>query len=212
MRSCACRPRRRATACRPCDAGRLGAELDLFPEWYVRRHLGHEPDAAWWRDWSDARARLVERALAQPRVFVHRDYMPRNLMVADPLPGILDFQDAVAGPITYDLASLLRDAFLSWPVADEQRWIDRYLAGARARAPAGAARPGGVARRPRRHGGAAPPQGPGHLRAPQPPRRQARLHRRRAALPRLPGRELDGDADLAPLRAALAALPRAAPP
>ncbi|MFN3565767.1 MAG: aminoglycoside phosphotransferase family protein, partial [Burkholderiaceae bacterium] len=65
--------------------------------------------------------RILASNLAQPAVYVHRDYMPRNLMVATPNPGILDFQDAVYGPITYDLASLLRDAFISW---DEERVID----------------------------------------------------------------------------------------
>ena len=113
------------------DAARLGAELDLFPTWYVRRHLGVEPGAGWWRDWHAARAALIARALGQARVFVHRDYMPRNLMVTGEGPGILDFQDAVAGPITYDLASLLRDAFLSWPAADEERWIAAYRERAR---------------------------------------------------------------------------------
>jgi aminoglycoside/choline kinase family phosphotransferase len=113
------------------DTERLGAELDLFPQWYVRTHVGYEPDPAWWRLWHDVRATLIERALAQPRVFVHRDYMARNLMVTTPYPGVLDFQDALAGPITYDLASLLRDAFASWNSADEQRWIARYRAAAR---------------------------------------------------------------------------------
>lgn len=108
------------------DEKRLGAELDLFPQWYVRRHLGIEPAATWWDDWEAARATLIARALAQPHVFVHRDYMPRNLMVSDPSPGVIDFQDAVVGPLTYDLASLLRDAFVSWPEADEQRWIETY--------------------------------------------------------------------------------------
>jgi aminoglycoside/choline kinase family phosphotransferase len=64
---------------------------------------------------------LVKGALAQPTVYVHRDYMPRNLMLSQPNPGILDFQDAVYGPITYDIASLLRDAFISW---DEERCLD----------------------------------------------------------------------------------------
>jgi aminoglycoside/choline kinase family phosphotransferase len=64
---------------------------------------------------------IVRRALAQQAVYVHRDYMPRNLMVCEPNPGVLDFQDAVCGPITYDVVSLLRDAFVSW---DEERVID----------------------------------------------------------------------------------------
>lgn len=108
------------------DAERLGAELDLFPAWYVRRHLRLEPPARWWRAWATARATLIESALAQPRVFVHRDYMPRNLMVSEPNPGVLDFQDAVAGPLTYDPVSLVRDAFVSWPPAVEERLLERY--------------------------------------------------------------------------------------
>ena len=75
---------------------------------------------------------LVTSALAQPTVAVHRDCMPRNLMVAEPNPGILDFQDAVRGPITYDLASLLRDAFISWDEEQEIDWAVRYWQQARA--------------------------------------------------------------------------------
>ncbi len=116
----------------PYDAGRLRAELELFPRWYVRAHLGIEPGADWWRRWQALREDLIERALAQPHVFVHRDYMARNLMVTTPCPGVLDFQDAVHGPITYDLASLLRDAFASWDARREQGWIARYRRGAQA--------------------------------------------------------------------------------
>jgi hypothetical protein len=74
---------------------------------------------------------LVDSALAQPRVAVHRDWMPRNLMVAQPNPGILDFQDAVQGPIAYDVASLLRDAFISWEEEQEIDWAIRYWQAAR---------------------------------------------------------------------------------
>jgi len=76
-------------------------------------------------------ALILQNNLAQPVVYVHRDYMPRNLMVCEPNPGVLDFQDAVYGPITYDIASLFRDAFLSW---DEERildWTARYWEKAR---------------------------------------------------------------------------------
>jgi len=75
---------------------------------------------------------LIESALAQPRVYVHRDYMPRNLMLSTPNPGVLDFQDAVYGPITYDVASLFRDAFVSWPEARELDWVIRYWERAKA--------------------------------------------------------------------------------
>lgn len=116
----------------PYDAALLGRELDLFPQWYVERHLGLRFTRDEQAVWQAARDELIARALAQPRVYVHRDYMVRNLMLAQPNPGVLDFQDAVEGPVTYDLASLLRDAF--WSFAPEQitSWTRAYLAQARA--------------------------------------------------------------------------------
>lgn len=113
------------------DATRLGAELDLFETWYVRRHLGVTPDAHWLADWHAARAYLIEAALAQPQVWVHRDFMVRNLVCVQPNPGVIDFQDALMGPVTYDLVSLLRDAFISFTAADQARWIAEYAALAR---------------------------------------------------------------------------------
>ncbi|MDO5531019.1 aminoglycoside phosphotransferase family protein [Sutterella sp.] len=98
----------------PYDRAVLLREMNLFPEWYVGRHLGVTWDAKreeWWKMTTDA---IIEVNLADPTVFVHRDFMPRNLMMSDPLPGVIDFQDALMGPITYDIASLLRDAFVSW--------------------------------------------------------------------------------------------------
>jgi hypothetical protein len=74
---------------------------------------------------------LVDSALAQPRVYVHRDYMPRNLMLSQPNPGVLDFQDAVLGPITYDAVSLVRDAFISWEEERVLDWAARYWEKAR---------------------------------------------------------------------------------
>jgi aminoglycoside/choline kinase family phosphotransferase len=115
----------------PYDEALLRRELDLFPDWYVKRHLGVDLDAGQ-RASMEATFRLITASnLAQPRTFVHRDYMPRNLMVSQPNPGVLDFQDAVHGPITYDVASLFKDAFLSW---EEQRvldWTIRYWERAR---------------------------------------------------------------------------------
>jgi N-acetylmuramate 1-kinase len=105
----------------PYDAALLGRELALFPDWYVARHLQHRLSDAQRAVLERTNALLIDAALAQPAVYVHRDYMPRNLMLSAPNPGILDFQDAVHGPITYDIVSLLRDAFISW---DEQRVID----------------------------------------------------------------------------------------
>lgn len=103
---------------RPYDAALLQRELALFPDWYLAKHRGIAVDGAL-RDTLDAQFRLiVERNLAAPTVYVHRDFMPRNLMPppgpAEPRLGVLDFQDAVHGPITYDIACLMRDAFLSW--------------------------------------------------------------------------------------------------
>jgi len=105
----------------PYDEALLGREIALFPEWYVGRHLGITLDPRQREAFEAVASRVIARNLAEPRVFVHRDFMPRNLMVCDPNPGILDFQDAVHGPISYDVASLFRDAFVSW---DEERVLD----------------------------------------------------------------------------------------
>jgi len=185
------------------DAALLERELDLFPDWYLERHRGIRLEGERLAVWREARARLVEAALAQPQVFVHRDYMPRNLMPmstpaegrphslaraageggplatrerwvrADPdadatVPaegrphslaraagegeplaprerwvragaagdatriGILDFQDAVLGPIAYDPLSLVKDAFRSWPEARARNWLETYRTRAQA--------------------------------------------------------------------------------
>ena len=105
----------------PYDEALLRRECNLFPEWYVARHLGMTLTTAQQQTLGDMVAMIISRNLAQPSVYVHRDYMPRNLMVTDPNPGVLDFQDAVYGPISYDVVSLTRDAFMSW---DEERVID----------------------------------------------------------------------------------------
>ena len=108
------------------DEALLLRELRLFDEWFLGRHLRLTLDADEQRMLETTYARLLDAALAQPRVFVHRDFMPRNLMPADDGPAVLDFQDAVAGPIAYDVISLFKDAFLSWPEARVRAWIDRY--------------------------------------------------------------------------------------
>jgi aminoglycoside/choline kinase family phosphotransferase len=110
----------------PYDEPLLRREMNLFPEWYVQRHLQKTLSGAQKDSLENIFAILVKSALAQPAVYVHRDYMPRNLMVCEPNPGVLDFQDAVLGPITYDMVSLVRDAFVSW--GDEQvlDWTVRY--------------------------------------------------------------------------------------
>ncbi|EPM51734.1 aminoglycoside phosphotransferase family protein [Pseudomonas syringae] len=104
----------------------LRRELELFPEWYVKRHLGVEMDEAQLADWQQVSQLLINSALAQPNVLVHRDYMPRNLMISEPNPGVLDFQDAVYGPVTYDVTCLFKDAFLSWPQERVSDWLRTY--------------------------------------------------------------------------------------
>ena len=99
----------------PYDEALLRRELALFPDWYLGRHRGLTLSAAQTQVLEKTFSALVADNLSWPAVYVHRDFMPRNLMVgADGRLGVLDFQDAVYGPITYDIASLLRDAFLSW--------------------------------------------------------------------------------------------------
>jgi hypothetical protein len=100
----------------PYDEKLLRFEMSLFPDWLLARHLGLTLSEAERRALAEAFDRLVAAALEQPRVFVHRDYHSRNLMVCEGAnPGILDFQDAVRGPVTYDLVSLLRDCYVAWP-------------------------------------------------------------------------------------------------
>jgi aminoglycoside/choline kinase family phosphotransferase len=104
----------------------LRRELELFPEWYVKRELGTEFDSAQQMLWQNVTELLIDSALAQPKVLVHRDYMPRNLMLSEPNPGVLDFQDAVYGPVTYDVTCLFKDAFLSWPEERVRGWLQAY--------------------------------------------------------------------------------------
>lgn len=120
----------------PYDATLLRRELDLFPEWFVGRHLGVQLDDNEKLMLDRTFKFLINSALSQPKVFVHRDFMPRNLMVVESAetltPGIIDFQDAVYGPISYDVVSLFRDAFISWEEEQEIDWVVRYWEKARA--------------------------------------------------------------------------------
>lgn len=120
------------------DRDLLKRELALFPDWFVARHLGQVFTGAQALTWDAMCALLLDSALAQPAVYVHRDFMPRNLMRSTPNPGVLDFQDAVYGPSTYDLVCLFKDAFLSWPEARIAGWVETYRAQAAA---AGIAQP-----------------------------------------------------------------------
>lgn len=110
----------------PYDEALLQREMKLLPDWYVAKHLQAELNDSQRETLQRTFALITLNNLSQPKVYVHRDYHSRNLMTAAPNPGVLDFQDAVYGPITYDLASLFRDAYIAW---DEERvldWCIRY--------------------------------------------------------------------------------------
>lgn len=116
------------------DEALLGRELRLFDEWFLGRHLGVQLDCEDLETLELVYRRLIDAALAQPQVLVHRDFMPRNLMPLGEAegPAVLDFQDAVRGPIAYDALSLFKDAFWSWPEARVEAWLARYHARAAA--------------------------------------------------------------------------------
>ncbi len=125
-----------AVACPPdlpgYDRALLVRDLRLFDEWFLGRHLGLDLEAGERHALAQAGELLIEVALTQPQVLVHRDFMLRNLMPARDGPAVIDFQGAVRGPIAYDMASLCRDAFVSWPEADVARWRADYHARAEA--------------------------------------------------------------------------------
>lgn len=110
----------------------LSRELALFPDWFVARHIGRVMTPAETVDWNELCAVLLGSVLNEPKVFVHRDYMPRNLMTALGEPGVLDFQDALYGPVSYDATSLFADAFFSWSAAERETWLREYWQQARA--------------------------------------------------------------------------------
>lgn len=120
----------------PYDDALLRREMGLFPEWFCGRHLGLTLGGEEATALAEVFDTLSAAALQQPRVFVHRDYHSRNLMVGDGArhgvnPGILDFQDAVRGPVTYDLVSLLRDCYVAWPAERVRAWALQFRAAAR---------------------------------------------------------------------------------
>ncbi len=105
----------------------LQQEMDLFPDWFLNKHL-NIPTPDFLQTTFD---RLTENAMMQPQIFVHRDFHSRNLMhTADNSPGIIDFQDAVIGPISYDLVSLLRDCYIAWSDEKIHHWIEYYFSSA----------------------------------------------------------------------------------
>jgi aminoglycoside/choline kinase family phosphotransferase len=109
------------------DASRLRAEMALMPEWFLGRHLHLAPDGEGSELIESSFVALESAALAQPVAFVHRDYHSRNLMVVPGAnPGIIDFQDAVIGPVTYDLVSLLRDCYIAWPDERVRGWAEDH--------------------------------------------------------------------------------------
>lgn len=111
------------------DESLLQREMELFESWFLQTHLQISISAAQREVWDKARVALIESALAQPQVFVHRDYHSRNLMVTtENNPGIIDYQDAVRGPVTYDLVSLLKDCYIDWPEAEIQRFALSFQA------------------------------------------------------------------------------------
>lgn len=120
-------PARAHTALPHYDEALLRREITLFPDWYLHQHCNAELSDEEKNSLEKVYSTLITSALAQPTVLVHRDYMPRNLMVtAERNPGVLDYQDAVIGPISYDVASLMRDAFLTWEEPQVIDWVVRY--------------------------------------------------------------------------------------
>jgi N-acetylmuramate 1-kinase len=116
----------------PYDEALLRRELDLFPDWYLGKHLGIELGPDQRQVLEAAFRRILDNNLAQPRVYVHRDWHSRNLMVTEAEnPGVIDFQDAVYGPITYDLASIYKDAYIRWEEDRVLDWTVRYWEAAR---------------------------------------------------------------------------------
>ncbi len=109
------------------DGSKLVAEMSLFTKWFVAKHLGqsiYEPSFA---VWLHTQQTLALACLEQPQVWVHRDYHSRNLMItAENSPGVIDFQDMVVGPISYDLASLFKDCYIEWPREQQHKWLEEY--------------------------------------------------------------------------------------
>jgi aminoglycoside/choline kinase family phosphotransferase len=109
------------------DRSRLQQEMDLFPDWFLKKQLGLSLSSEEMEMLNAVFELMIGNALEQPRFFVHRDYHSRNVMVTRPgFPGIIDFQDAVKGAVTYDLVSLLRDCYLALPSDEVTRWVNEF--------------------------------------------------------------------------------------
>lgn len=116
-----------ATGLAPYDRAFLVRELEIMPEWFLRRHLGRDIACGEWDVLEAAFDVLVRNAAAQPQVFVHRDFHSRNLLITDARnPGVIDFQGALRGAIAYDLASLLRDCYIAWDRPRVEAWAESY--------------------------------------------------------------------------------------
>lgn len=112
---------------RPYSSELLSGEMDLFRQWYLTTHLGLEITDEENKIMDDAWQLLIDSALEQPQLWVHRDFHSRNLMITEiHNPGVIDFQDAVTGPITYDLVSLLKDCYIEWPIERVEDWVLGY--------------------------------------------------------------------------------------
>lgn len=113
---------------KPYGKALLTQELNLFDDWYLKRHLDIELDTKMQLIWQDTKENLIQACLQQPQVWVHRDYHSRNLMIHDHnSPAVIDFQDMVIGPIAYDLASLFKDCYIEWPREQQHAWLAEYL-------------------------------------------------------------------------------------
>ncbi len=111
----------------PYSESKLRAEMNLFPQWYLSRHLDHELTDEQQRVWDNCQRVLLDACAAQPQVIVHRDFHSRNLMVtSDNNPGVIDYQDMVTGPIAYDLASIFKDCYIQWPRERQLQWLSVY--------------------------------------------------------------------------------------
>lgn len=116
-----------AQVLQPYNRTRLHDEVRLFPDWFIRQLLGYAPEADEEQLLEATFIQLEDSALEQPQVLVHRDFHSRNLIYQpEGPPGVIDFQDAVVGPITYDLVSLLRDCYARWPEENVERWAQAY--------------------------------------------------------------------------------------
>lgn len=105
------------------DGQVLQAEMDLYPDWYLERHLRRRMTAEERRTWTRLCAALIESAQRQPQVFVHKDFHSCNLLLTPAGPGLIDFQDGLRGPLTYDLVSLLWDRYIAWPRQQLEAWM-----------------------------------------------------------------------------------------